>query len=154
VRDGDGGGDGGDDGRGDGGGDGGGPASTTSAEGAASPAPSTTSTGGAVVALMLLLQLTSCRWLLGAVSAGEWLGVSEGFKCLLMADELPTPSPADYANYTIPKSIIKDYKWEGNQWLAIPRADGKPPEVLLCHCACAGASLSDCVACVLEIRTA
>jgi hypothetical protein len=111
VRDGDGGGDGGDDGRGDGGGDGGGPASTTSAEGAASPAPSTTSTGGAVVALMLLLQLTSCRWLLGAVSAGEWLGVSEGFKCLLMADELPTPSPADYANFTIPKSIIIDYTW-------------------------------------------
>jgi hypothetical protein len=69
-----------------------------------------------------------------------------------MADELPTPSPADYANF---KNLnIKDYKWEGNQWLAIPRADGKPPEVLLCHCACAGASLSDCVACVLEIRTA
>ena len=48
---------------------------------------------------------------MGAVSAGEWLGVSEGFKCLLMADELPTPSPADYANFTIPKSIIKDYTW-------------------------------------------
>ena len=38
-----------------------------------------------------------------------------------MADELPTPTLADYANYSLPlpKSIIKDFKWEGNQWLKI-----------------------------------